>query len=248
MTLARNATSLSCLLFLSLASACFASGAAPRRLDEGSVVSPPVDRSGTASPACTLEPGPLAAVSVAYEAPDSWKAIATRVHVNSCSACAATGALTLTDVSLRIRWVSAGTAQVIVSVIGGTGTGACLVPDETNVLCPPATYPVSSSGAGGIVYTLPFADGCCITSDAFVLVQFVGLADPNQPISHGITLSTGPCVACDQYIESQTLYPTFTEVCSTSIATPYWISVGANCCTPTPTRRSTWGELKIRSR
>ena len=87
--------------------------------------------------------------------------------------------------------------------------------------------------------------GCCISRDAFVLVKLIGLDQCINP-SGGIPvlyLGSDACAPCTQYITVSNIYPNFTEMCSLS-TNPFWISVDADCCDPTPTRPNSWGRLK----
>ena len=177
---------------------------------------------------CTLEPGPISATSLAFSQPDAFTAMAGRIA--PCAACPSPQTLDLKTVSIRVRWLSACTAQAEVSIVGATGTAGCLVPNPTQVLCGPTLHTISSPGQVGIIHTLPIPSGCCVSGDAFVLVRFIGFQ--NCSASPGLTLATTACVNCDEYFTTNVSRPSLTDWCTISTNGLWW-RLEADCCTVT---------------
>jgi len=200
-----------------------------------------------ASAACTLEPGPIGTFALAITG-EAYTAVASRLRPASCTACGATSAVTPTSVSFRVRWTDASSAQVQISVVGATVTGGCTVPDESTVLCGAVSYTLTSTGPGGIVYNLAMPSGCCISGDAFVLIKFVGglvKGSSSTASNPALSLTSVPCVNCEQYFSTSISYPTLADWCPATSQNSLWISVDADCCTPVPTLRHSWGGVKF---
>lgn len=198
--------------------------------------------------ACVLEPGPITPVSYVWNSPAHWLSVAWRIPRQSCAACAS-GVLDLRSVSFRVRWTDAPCSQnVTISVIAATGDPACPTPDPAQVLCGPVTYAISGTAAAGQTYTLPMPAGCCVFQDAFVWIQFDGMAcGAAGGITSGLTYAGVPCVNCDQFVTVSGFYPTLTDWCAANPENPVhpiWIALDADCCDPTGSRPRSWGGIK----
>jgi flagellar hook capping protein FlgD len=184
----------------------------------------------TPAVACLLEPGPVTTVYYSVQAPGSFEHLAWRIPIQSCAACGPGQGLDLETVSVRIRWRGACTAQAEVSVIGVTGPPGCRRPDDANVLCGPDLHTLSGPGAVAVTHTLPVPAGCCVNSQAFVLVRFIdlGLCHAGGFLSPGLAATTVPCVSCDQYFsDGPSIWPTDWCILGQN---SIWIEVGADCC------------------
>jgi hypothetical protein len=202
--------------------------------------------SSTASPACTLTPGAMQSVSFFWTPPEELTAAAWKISASTCDACAATGGLTPTSVSFGVRWFRSCSALAQVLIVGARTDGGCPVPDTTKVLCGPATFTISNNRGGIKAHTLQLPGGCCISGDAFLLVRFTGFGGCSAAgLSPGLAASSGPCVACEQYVSAANIYPTLTEWCSVGAANSMWFSMETQCCLVTPVKEHSWGRLRV---
>ena len=238
--------SLPALLLLALAAPPAARAGQP--LSENAAIEPVPSPEAVAA-ACVLAPGPPNTFAWIWETPEELTSVAWKLPLSTCSSCAASGGvLNLTNVRIRLRWFKACSAQAQVSIVGARQGATCLEPDPTNVLCPPATYTISSTINGGVNHTLPLQPACCVTGDAFVMVRFTGLgACAANGFSPGMWAANAACVPCTQFVTATVIHPTSTEWCSagtTPPANPMWFSVDADCCAATPNLDQSWGGVK----
>jgi hypothetical protein len=132
---------------------------------------------------------------------------------------------------------------VVVSIVGAVDQGGCWVPDETNVLCPPIGYNLAPGAAGNFIFNLPIPAGCCITTKAFLSINFVaGGVNCSTSATRPRLITTASCTPC-------TSYNTWTggtdELC-TDVGFPGnpIMYADGDCCSTTETINGSWGQLK----
>lgn len=199
----------------------------------------------TLDAACSLAIGTPKTTAFIWTPPEELSAMYWKIP--TCASCGAAG-ITAKSLSFRLRWLGPCSAQATVLVVGAKQGAACVEPDTTVVLCPPATYTISSTVNTIIPYTLAFTPGSCFTGTAFAVVRFKGLGACGTNPSPGLIASTANCRSCDQFVQAKNVFPDITEWCSIGASTETWFSIDVDCCTVTPTRSHSWGNMKTRYR
>lgn len=172
--------------------------------------------------------------------------MAWKIPTSSCTTCPTGAPLMLKSVRFRMRWPFACSAQARVSIVGAMPGPNCLVPDPANVICAPTTTTISSTapGVAAVVHTLQFSNPCCVTGDAFLLVEFDGLGLCTGSVGPGLAASTAACVSCEQFVTANGIFETRTEWCDAGAGNLTWFSIDADCCQVTNSPGRTWGNLK----
>lgn len=228
------------ILVAALASAASAAGPVVVQ-DPGATIASPLH----ATYACSYAPGPLDPTT-SFGAGDGFQWIAWHVPNQPCGNCPSPGITEARQVSFATRAFGSCAVNVEVSIVASTG-GACPMPDTTNVLDGPFSYPVAIPIGVGNVHSIPLPTGWCLTQDAFVLLRFDGI--------DGCLTSKGPvgfdranvtCMNCDQWFTAINAYPTPADECVvfSTIPSPIWIQLDTECCTVTPTIPRSWGSVK----
>jgi len=170
------------------------------------------------------------------------------ISPSQCTVCGPAGAIEITVGHMGVYFPQICTATIAVSVVGATPSPAnpsCLVPDESNVICPPTIYTVSVPAAGGYDIQLPLPAGCCITKDAFLSYNFLGTDCQNQL---GIFATVAPCNPCQSWnfypVGAGTAMDDLCNVFSYYSAGNLWMWADAECCQPVPVPNKTWGRIK----
>jgi hypothetical protein len=194
-----------------------------------------------AAATCIVGPaGP--GTSYTWNVPFSYFHMYDLVRPATCASCP--GAVRLETAKWRLRFPTTCSFTVRLAVVAAGGTSECPLPDTTRVLCPPVLHTISTSGAVDAVdFTMPLPGGCCIDAPAFLQAQIV-----NHACAWGQTafwLVDG-CRPCEEYrtIDSDD-FSRFWDLCGApgeGFTMRLWAE--ASCCQPTPTTRTTWGELK----
>lgn len=202
---------------------------------------PPVAVTG----ACLLQPGPINTFSFFWTAPEALHTMAWRIPMTSCATCTS-GALNLNAVTFRMRWpiVCSATAEVL--IVGAKQGETCLEPDTTVILSGPTSHTIARTGTNlNVLHTLPFPANTCVSSEAFLLIRFLGLGSCNGgQIGAGLAAAQGPCVPCDQFVSAFGIFETPVDMCSTDAENPTWFAIDADCCAGTPNQPHSWGSLK----
>jgi hypothetical protein len=192
--------------------------------------------------ACSFEPGPLDP-TISYAAGDGWNWIAWHIPQQPCGNCSAPGWVEARQVSFSTRAFANCNITAEVSIVAVKGS-VCPMPDTTQVLYGPYSYPVVINVGVGDIHSIPLPEGWCLTRDAFVLIRFVGI--------DGCLTSKGPlaldrantsCVNCDEWVTAINWSATPVDIC-TVFSSPIWIQLDTECCGVTPTLRHSWGSVK----
>jgi hypothetical protein len=128
------------------------------------------------------------------------------------------------------------------TIIGATGTPACLTPDPSITLCAPKTETIINPPAPlntqfDAIIDAP--ENCCLNGPAFLKIEVLAVDDCARL---GLTLA-GPCTLCQTYwydSSSDTLHDT----CVTFGGFRTNLHVDADCCVPVPVAPRTWGNVK----
>ena len=169
---------------------------------------------------------------------------------DSCAACPSADGLVVSNGFIRLRFRAGCSLTLEVAIVEATGPAVCPVPDTLHFICPPNQVKLSepSIQAQGKNYPLPLAQTCCITRPAFLCVKFIssdcGSSDPGLN-----AISFSSCTPCFQYWTypgGAGPYDVCDPVDGLGINPKFYVE--ADCCTPTPARHGTWGEMKVRYR
>ena len=192
--------------------------------------------------ACSLASGTLDP-STSYGAGDGWNWIAWHIPQVPCGNCAAPGLAEARQVSFATRAFTNCNITAEVSIVAAAGTD-CLMPDTTQVLYGPFSYPVAITVTVGEIHSIPLPEGWCLNRDAFVLIRFVGI-DGCLTTKGSVALDRAntSCVSCDEWATALNAYATPVDLC-TIFSSPIWIQLDTDCCSVTPTTRHSWGTVK----
>jgi len=231
------------LLLATLARVAIASGPVVVQ-DPGATITAPAH----AAFACSFEPGPLDPTT-SYAAGDGWNWIAWHIPNQPCGNCPSPGLAEARQVSFATRAFDNCNITVEVSIVASTG-GACPQPDTTNVLYGPSSTPVTINIGVGDVHSIPLPTGWCLTSDAFVLIRFVGMdACLTTKGAVGLDRANVACTNCEEWVTATNLWGTPVDECSILPgASPIWIQLDTECCGATPTLQRSWGSVKTHYR
>ena len=139
-----------------------------------------------------------------------------------------------------------------VSVIGWSGTLECPVPDESVVLVPPRaiTFGVTPVHSPNRTFArAPFGPSPPLVSPAFLKLEFPVAPSGSIPCAPLMVVSVTPCTTCRQYHTAPT-WPgqpvrNLADACDISGHAPYALRGRADCVWVTPTRSTSWGQLKV---
>jgi len=133
---------------------------------------------------------------------------------------------------------------VEVSVVDGS-LDICSVPNPNDVLCGPVPFVLHGNGGQYYDFSMAMPDGCCIHHEAFLEIRFVTAGSCSSFPALGVVAPS--CTDCWSYNQNPVFG--FTDIC----ADPFWptdqignpvVYAGMGCCTITPNRSPTWGEVK----
>lgn len=192
--------------------------------------------------ACSLETGPLDPTT-SYGAGDGWNWVAWHIPNQPCGNCPSPGLAEARQVSFATRAFSNCNITAEVSIVASTG-GACPMPDTTQVLDGPFSYPIAISIGVGDVHSIPLPTGWCLTQDAFVLIRFDGI-DGCLTSKGSVALDRAnvACANCDEWVTAINWSGTPVDECSV-FGSPIWIQLDTECCSVTPTLPRSWGSVK----
>ena len=192
--------------------------------------------------ACSYAPGPLDP-TLSYAAGDGWNWIAWHIPQQLCGNCPPSGLVEARQVSFATRAFTNCNIIVEVSIVAAKGTD-CLMPDTTQVLDGPFSYPVAITPTVGEVHSIPLPEGWCLNRDAFVLIRFVGIDGcVTSKGSVALDRANTSCVSCDEWATAINWSATPVDLC-TVFPSPIWIQLDTECCGATPALRRSWGSLK----
>lgn len=163
----------------------------------------------------------------------------------ACPQCpASSGGLLLTQAVIRMRFRSACSMVLRVSVVEATGAGNCVAPDTTHLICPPQLFTLSEAAASVTKdYLMPLASGCCLTRKAFLVVEIVSQSCGADQYAYANMLN---CTPCSQYFVMPGTVDTITDNCdaTTGLGFDFDLRVNADCCSVTPAMPRSWGRVK----
>ena len=163
---------------------------------------------------------------------------------------------------MRLFFSAACTLKVATSIVGVTGTESCFQPDESNLLCSTGDTTTIVAGPADVnqvrEFTFTFPETCKVVGRAFLCFDFNsispdGCAGGNEPpffrpavVAQFVYHQCANCNSWNYY----SFAPTQTvDLCSLDPNNPgipgspdMWVDVAK--CSTTPTRRTTWGQLK----
>jgi len=163
---------------------------------------------------------------------------------------------------MRLFFSAACTLKVATSIVGVTGTESCSQPDESNLLCSTGDTTTIVAGPADVnqvrEFTFTFPETCKVVGRAFLCFDFNsispdGCAGGNEPpffrpavVAQFVYHQCANCNSWNYY----SFAPTQTvDLCSLDPNNPgipgspdMWVDVAK--CSTTPTRRTTWGQLK----
>ena len=165
----------------------------------------------------------------------------TLIDPAACTTCP-NGSIAVNAAHLLLNFQVACTQPVTVSIVGATDENGCMTPDPLNVLCAPIGYNLTPGAAGNFQFNLPIPQGCCITTKAFLVINFVA---PGVGCSTASTrprlITTNGCVDC----VSWNIFPGGTdELCAVGFPGNPNMWVDGDCCSTTPAGNASWGQLK----
>ena len=175
----------------------------------------------------------------------------TLLRPSSCSNCPAPARLLLTNAHLRLGFQWACSMPVLVSVVGSVSGPGCPVPNRNDVICPPTRYDLDSPGGELVEFGLALPSGCCISDDAFLVIEF--LHNDQCPINPLLGATAAPCTGCSSWNDNPAFG--FVDICSD----PFWPSadgagnpamwVEADCCSNVvPVLPTSWSGVKAHDR
>ena len=132
---------------------------------------------------------------------------------------------------------------VVISIIGAIDQNGCMVPDPTNVICAPIGYNLNPGAAGTFLFNLPIPAGCCITTKAFLSINFI---TPGVGCSTSATrprlITTASCAPCTSW---NTWVGGTDDLC-VDIGFPGnpIMYADGDCCSTTRAEKASWGQLK----
>lgn len=200
---------------------------------------------GTPVHAGICQPGlPEAGDVTAYGYVATGTKLYTLLDPATCAACPSPPGLGLTTAWIRLKFNSACSATLRVSVIGRIGAVSCPLPYETQVLCGPVEQVITGAAGESGAYPVSLPAGCCILGRAFLLIEV--LAWPGGAMDLGIGTAGSSCVPCVQRWWRSILGPESWDVCDAyyGFTRNPGIWVDADCCVPTPTVPNSWGRMK----
>jgi hypothetical protein len=169
----------------------------------------------------------------------------TLIRPSDCTACTGPGGVEVLNINVLLNFPVACTQPVAISVVRAGGDPACRTPIPTDVLCGPIGYNLAPGAAGNFQFTMPLLAGCCITDDAFIVVNFTAAgAGCATSATRPRLITSNVCNACVSY----NIYPGGgpDDLC-TDIGFPgnpnMWAEV--DCCNVVPTDRQSWGRMKM---
>ena len=164
---------------------------------------------------------------------------------SACTACPTPPGVTLTAAGLRLKFNTACSLSLRVSVVGWLGTASCPRPNAAQVLCGPVEQIVADVAGEPGAYTVPLPPGCCIQQKAYLCLEV--LDGPANALDLGFGTAGTGCVACVQRWEGGILPPGTWDLCDASYGlgqnVVLWADAG--CCDVTPAERHSWGRLKV---
>ena len=117
------------------------------------------------------------------------------------------------------------------------------VGDPTTKLCAPIAYTLGAPAAGNYIFNLPMPANCCITSKAFLEINFVaGGAGCSTSTTRPRLITDQSCDPCTSY----NIYPAGNDDLCADVGFPGnpIMYVDGDCCSTTPADHATWGQLK----
>jgi len=154
------------------------------------------------------------------------------------------GSIAVNAAHLLLNFRTICAQPVTVSIVGATvDASGCDRPDPLNILCGPIGYNLAPGATGNFQFNLPIPAGCCITSKAFLVINFIA---PGTGCSTSTTrprlITNATCAPCSSY----NIYPGGNDDLCVDAGFPgnplMWVD--GDCCATTPAEKATWGMVK----
>jgi hypothetical protein len=170
----------------------------------------------------------------------------TLIQPSQCTTCTGPGGVILTTANVMLEFRTACALPVTVRIVGatgGAGLGGCSVPDLTNVICADMSYLLTPPAPGVYTFQLALPAACCITGDAFLVVEFDanGVGCSTNATRPRLVTADG-CISCQTY----NIYPGGNDDLCDIVGFPGnpVMNVDADCCGITGSHPHSWGSLK----
>jgi hypothetical protein len=233
---------LSLLAFLLVSTSAFADRPAP----EVTPYEPGPFESVTPGPPlpngpCTMGINGAPAYNVNYLLPPDDNYL-TLLDPSNCGVCP-NGSIAVNAAHVALQFPTVCAQPVVISIIGAINQNGCMVPDPTTVLCPPIGYNLNPGATGSFLFNLPIPSGCCITTKAFLSINFIAPgAGCNTSATRPRLITTASCAPCTSW----NIWVGGTDDLCVDIGFPGnpIMYADGDCCSITPAEKATWGQLK----
>jgi hypothetical protein len=167
----------------------------------------------------------------------------TLLRPSACTTCTGPGGVILTTAHALLEFRVACSIPVTIRIVGSNGDPACPAPDLSNVICADMSYTLTPPAAGIYDFSLALPAACCITSDAFLVIEFdANGAGCSTNATRPRLVTANGCIGCETY----NIYPGGSDDLCTITGFPGnpIMNVEADCCGITPAHPHSWGSLK----
>jgi hypothetical protein len=174
-----------------------------------------------------------------YLAPPS-DAYYTLLDPAACGCTNPGGVLLSTAHALLYFQTLACSIPVSVSIVAADMSDpTCPVPLPGQVICAPVGYTLTAPSLGLWDFSMALDAGCCITTKAFLKIDFLGAGTCTTLPKLVTTDGCEPCVSWNGYPPSY-----MDELCDVGFPGNLNMYVDAACCDVVPVQGNTWGRLK----
>jgi hypothetical protein len=158
-----------------------------------------------------------------------------------CASCAG-ASIQIDQVSWRFKYYTTQCPLTFEIAVVASDGGTCPRPDTTQVLCGPFVYVYTSTGVASPTVTIPFPTSCCIPGRAFVRWRTLDTGGCPVGLLAFFAYAPGFDILCRSYVS----FPDAPlEDSTTELGLYPTITAGASCCGSTPTKRQSWGKMKL---
>jgi hypothetical protein len=163
-----------------------------------------------------------------------------------CTSCTGPGGVILTTANVMLEFRTVCSIPVTVRIVGAAdapGGGLCPSPDPNAVICADMSYTLTPPAPGIYTFSLALPAACCITSDAFLVVEFDanGVGCSTNATRPRLVTADG-CNSCQSY----NIYPGGNDDLCDIVGFPGnpVMNADADCCGITGSHPHSWGSLK----
>ncbi len=194
--------------------------------------------------------GPLQPTESLPEFIQNGDAYFTLINPATCVDCSETGTLTVDQVHIGLRFNTACSLPLEISIVDAIDEGGCYLPNDDVFLAAPQPAAPFGGAPGVFTFDITLNTPVCLRGPAFLMVRVTSIdpacVDPaaRPELTYGdesfcslckfffLTDSGGGGDLCD---------PTDTP---TPVALQQWVS--GSCCALMPVAKKSWGQLKVR--